>query len=275
VLINHRRTFGHAIALLGALTFILLAVGRHPAGAAPTTTFPAVGDLDMSMYRWMDDVRAAPITWVFRFLNVLGGGIVTIPIRTVATVALAARRRWRAMSAFVITWVAAEVILTWAKMYFHRDRPPGPLVATVGFSFPSGHAVAAAATAAALVLAFFRPGPTRRRWEWIAIGFSFVMAFSRVYLYAHWFSDVVAGVLLGSGIALLAAAVVTEIRDVVFRRRGLPIPPPGGWMPGDIARTEVSSGTSPRESSPPERGSRQVVPSVPPPDTRRSDPRRD
>ena len=76
-----------------------------------------------------------------------------------------------------------------------------------------------AATAVALVLVLLPAGPARRRWELAAIGFAFVMAMSRVYLNAHWFSDVVAGVLLGAGVALGTAGVVTEIRDVALRRR--------------------------------------------------------
>jgi undecaprenyl-diphosphatase len=40
-----------------------------------------------------------------------------------------------------------------------------------------------------------------------------------VYLQAHWFSDVVAGVLLGAGVALGSVGVVTEIRDIALRRR--------------------------------------------------------
>jgi len=106
-----------------------------------------------------------------------------------------------------------------AKHFFHRGRPPGALVETVGFSFPSGHAVAGAAIGVALVLVLLPPGSARRRWEVAAAAFAFVMALSRVYLLAHWFSDVVAGVLLGTGIALGCAALVTEIHDVVLRRR--------------------------------------------------------
>ncbi|TMK89762.1 MAG: phosphatase PAP2 family protein [Actinobacteria bacterium] len=76
----------------------------------------------------------------------------------------------------------------------------------------------------ALVLAFFPAGERRHRWEWLAVGFAFVMSMSRVYLAAHWFSDVVAGTLLGAGIAIFWAAAVTECRDVIFRARGEPIP---------------------------------------------------
>jgi undecaprenyl-diphosphatase len=64
-----------------------------------------------------------------------------------------------------------------------------------------------------LVLVLMPPGPDRRRWEWAAVAFAFVMASSRVYLGAHWLSDVVAGVLLGSGVALGVAALATELRD--------------------------------------------------------------
>jgi len=224
MLIDHRRAFLYALALLAGLAFIGFAVGRHPPEVAPQTTIGFVGSLDLKVYRWMDDIRNTPLTWLFRFLNVVGSGIVTIPVRAVASIAVAVRRRWRAFGAFVVTWAGSELLQTFLKSWFHRGRPPGALVVTKGFSFPSGHAVAGAATAVALVLAFFPPGERRRKWEWIAIGFAFVMAFSRVYLYAHWFSDVVAGVLLGFGIAIGSAALATEVRDLVLRGRQEPAP---------------------------------------------------
>ena len=223
VLTNHRRALWYALGLLAACVLALMAVGRHPVGTPGTvTSVPFVGHLDASMYRWMDDIRIAPLTLLFRFLNVAGGGLVTIPLRAVVTVYLAARRWWRKTAAFVLTWIVSEVALTVLKDFFHRARPLDPLVVTRGFSFPSGHAVAGAAVAVGIVLAFF-PAGERRRWEWTAAGFAFVMAFSRVYLNAHWFSDVVVGVLLGSGIAIGSAVLVTEVRDIALRMRGVTV----------------------------------------------------
>jgi membrane-associated phospholipid phosphatase len=223
VLTNHRRALWYALGLLVACVLFLLAVGRSATGAPPTVTvFAPVGCLDASMYRWMDDIRVGPLTIVFRFLNVAGGGIVTIPLRTIVSAYLLVRRWWRKAAAFILTWIVSEMALTALKATFHRARPLQPLVGTTGFSFPSGHAVAAAAVGVGIVLAFF-PAGERRRWEWVAAGFAFVMAFSRVYLNAHWFSDVVAGVLLGSGIAIVSAVLVTEIRDIALRRRGVTV----------------------------------------------------
>jgi membrane-associated phospholipid phosphatase len=201
------------------MVFVFAAVGRHPPSDAPTTAVPFVGEWDLGVYRGMDDVRNDLLTTIARFLNVLGGGVVTIPLRVGVGIWLAVRTRWRAFAAWILTWVLAEIALASAKPFFHRERPPGSLVGTVGFSFPSGHAVAGAAIAVALVLVLLTAGAARRRWEIVAVAFAFVMGLSRVYLRAHWLSDVVAGVLLGVGVALGSAGIVTEIRDVLVRRK--------------------------------------------------------
>jgi undecaprenyl-diphosphatase len=224
MLTDHRRALWYALGLLGSLGFVLFAVGRHPVSAAPLTTLPFVGRFDQQMYDAVDHIRVAPLTWLFRFLNVVGGGVVTIPLRAIASIYLLARRWWRRAAGFILTWAAAELILEFLKRWFHRGRPPEPIVHIISFSFPSGHATAAAATAVALVLAFLPAGASRRKWEWLAAAFSFLMAFSRVYLHAHWFSDVVAGVLLGSGIAIGAFALVNEVATMAL---GRPVDQPG------------------------------------------------
>jgi membrane-associated phospholipid phosphatase len=221
---RHRRAFVWSLLLLGACVASLFAVGRHPPELAPVTTVSFIGRFDLSVYHWVDDIRNTPLTWLALTLNVIGGGAVTIPLRIVVTAYLLFRRWWLRATAFAVTWALSEITLTWLKTYFHRGRPLDPLVSVKSYSFPSGHAVATSATAVALVLSLMPAGPRRRRWEWLAIAFTFVMASSRVYLRAHWFSDTVVGVLLGAGIAIFVFAAATEIRDVVFRKEGAPIP---------------------------------------------------
>ncbi len=227
MLTNHRRVLLYSAILLFVTAAVFIGVGRHPPSVAPATTFAPIGRFDLRVLHLAESIRNGVLTGLARVLNVLGSGVVTIPLRAVIAIWLAVTRRWRAFAVWVLTWITAEVLIEVSKAFYHRGRPPAPLVATVGFSFPSGHAVASASIAVALVLVLMPPGGRRRKWEWIAAGFAFLMALSRVYLNAHWFSDVVAGVLLGSGVALAWAALVTELVHVSMRRSGSDAPPDG------------------------------------------------
>ncbi len=72
-------------------------------------------------------------------------------------------------------------------------------------SFPSGHATTAFATA--VVLALWYPRGTG-----VFVGMAVLVAVSRVMLGAHFPSDVLAGALLGSGVALVVYAYVPITR---------------------------------------------------------------
>jgi membrane-associated phospholipid phosphatase len=217
VLTNHRRALAYAVGLAAATVVVFALV-------AFDSTLASVQTLDDAVYRRANDVRIGVVTVIARVLNVLGGGWVLIPLRIVVAAWLVVRRRWRAFSAWLLIWLVAELAIEVFKAWYDRPRPPGSLVETRGFSFPSGHAVATAATAIALVLVLLPPGHRRRHWEVYAVVFAFVMALSRVYLNAHWFTDVVGGTLLGATVALGVAGLVTEIRDVAVRRRARAVP---------------------------------------------------
>src|SRR4029453_2580879 len=104
MLTDHRRALRFSLMLLAAVVFMLIAVGRHPDYEAPKTTLAFVGNFDESMYHWMDDIHNVVLTGLFRFLNVAGGGMVTIPLRIVVTLILLFSKRYRGMFAFILTW---------------------------------------------------------------------------------------------------------------------------------------------------------------------------
>jgi membrane-associated phospholipid phosphatase len=210
---NHRRAALYATLLFAAMLFMLIGVGRHPTDLAPLTTFRPIGNLDRSLYDAIVPHRGPVLTHVFDVFDLTGKGIFTIPLRTVLLLVLMFRRRWAASIAFALAWALSEVLVEVLKPWYGRGRPPFPLVHTVSYSFPSGHATAAAAITVAIVLAFMRPGHRRRVWFLVAIVFSFTMALSRVYLGAHWLSDVETGVLLGSGAAVGSFALVESIKQ--------------------------------------------------------------
>jgi undecaprenyl-diphosphatase len=179
----------------------------------------AVQEVDDVFLSAMEAIRVAPLTWLCKALSIAGGVWVNWPLRVVAVVALAVRRRWLQASAFVLAVATSEVLIGVLKDAFDRARPLGSLVETSGASFPSGHAVAGAVTAVGLVLVLLPPGKARWAWELRAATFATVMSLSRTYLGAHWLSDVVAGGLLGTSIAIGWPALLQEGRTRVARRR--------------------------------------------------------
>jgi undecaprenyl-diphosphatase len=212
MLLNHRRALRLVAALLASAAVVLALV------AWPTTR-PAIQGIDDAFLDLMVAMRIRPVTWLCEALSIAGGVWVNWPLRALAMAALLWRRRLLQLSAFVLAVVTSELLLGTLKLAYERPRPTGALVATTGYSFPSGHAMAGAVTAVGLVLVLLPPGRARWAWEFRAALFATVMSLSRTYLAAHWLSDVIAGGLLGTGIAVGWPAVLQEVRTRVQRRR--------------------------------------------------------
>lgn len=74
------------------------------------------------------------------------------------------------------------------------------------YSFPSGHTMAAFEFFAVICMM-----PIKRRYKVLAGAFAFTMAFSRLYLYVHFPSDVLVGMLLGAFFGVLGVWVAANV----------------------------------------------------------------
>lgn len=96
------------------------------------------------------------------------------------------------------------------KNLFARTRPYDMtevqlLVAKLhDFSFPSGHTLVSIEAATALTY-------YHRKWGVAALVLAALIAYSRLYLFVHYPTDVLAGALLGVGIALAACYVTNRL----------------------------------------------------------------
>ncbi len=123
---------------------------------------------------------------------------------------------YRRAAPFVLVAVAvviADASAGFLKVLVGENRPsePDPLVSIPhSHSFPSGHT--ATAVAAAVVLSVLAPRAVPL-FVLLAAG----VAYSRLYVGAHFPLDVVGGAVLGAAIALLLLAVVRRRSDRVLR----------------------------------------------------------
>lgn len=185
-------------------------------------------DLDTSIAGNLHAV-AVDHSWLVTLLKVVSNVFDPITFRVVTTAA-AALLLWRgrrrlALWTLVTVWGAA-LLGVLLKTVVGRARPDlVDAVATApGRSFPSGHALTS--TVGCAVLLLLVSPLLRRPWREVAIAVAvlvpLVVGFARIGLGVHFFSDVVAGELLGLGwVAITAAAFEAWRRDV-----GLPPSPP-------------------------------------------------
>jgi membrane-associated phospholipid phosphatase len=159
----------------------------------------------------MQDIQTAGLKNLALVFNWLGRGIGrALSIAAIGIVLLVARR-WLGLLAFAVTETLTPLISSLLKAHVDRPRPPDGLVHPAGASFPSGHAAYAGGTCVALVLLFTALSPRRRLWWTIAALGIAGMAWSRTYLQVHWLIDVIAGSLLGVGVALVTFAAVQQL----------------------------------------------------------------
>ncbi len=162
-----------------------------------------ITQIDFSILNFIQNMlRCDFLDAVMKFFSYIGeGGIIWLAI-SVPMLFFRKSRSWGIMMivSMLIAFITGELII---KNVVCRYRPfidlnisNLPVLHASGFSFPSSHS--STGFAAATVL--FR---MNKKYGTAAIVLACIISFSRLYNYVHFPSDVLAGILLGIGSALL------------------------------------------------------------------------
>jgi len=199
-----------AILAFVGLVVLATAVRLH-------TTMPADVQLELAIH-----THASPyLTAVMYLLTAFG----YIPVIGAATAFLCYRlvldlRRWEA-AAVAAVMLGEGALNNILKFAVHRTRPSlFTHAATLGLSFPSGHAMATFCLVGVIIwFAWANPRPVLRGATVVA-GTAFVVAvgFSRVYLGVHYPSDVLGGWLASTAWLGVAPAVLHRLRVALVSR---------------------------------------------------------
>ena len=189
-----------AIALVGVFNFFLL--GR-------VILEEGVPRLDQMAEDVADRLRFEPLTSIVEVLTDLGSSRVIGLLLLVTMLFALRRRRWIDAAALVAGGALSYALVHITKAAYDRPRPAASLVDTIGAAYPSGHATyAVALIACATVLVRAGVGwAVRSAVLAIAIGLVAFVALSRVYLRAHYLTDVLGGVALGLAIWAIVGIV--------------------------------------------------------------------
>ncbi len=172
-------------------------------------------ELDFSILYWIrDHLRCPALDWIMPKLTLLGElGAVWIILALMMVITGRFRRGGLTLAAGLLCSLLVGNLLL--KPLVARPRPcwidtaVALLVAVPGdYSFPSGHSLSGF-IAAVILLRY------DRRFGIPALVLAVLIAFSRLYLFVHFPSDVAAGLILGVGIGL----AVSLLMEKLLRRR--------------------------------------------------------
>ena len=159
--------------------------------------------IDQELFHW---VQAHHIAMLDRWMPLVAAATMArmgvVLCAAVALLLALRRRRAEALWLFggaCIGGSLAELI----KPLVHRARPAGGMMLH-DWSFPSGHATSSIVVLSLLAFLMARRGlgPAKAWWGMAAV-LTLLIGFNRVYLAAHWPTDVLGGWLIGGGFAFL------------------------------------------------------------------------
>jgi membrane-associated phospholipid phosphatase len=205
--------------------FITLAIGVATGG--PLVRF----DRSMAEFLHTYASEASGLIDFIRVVSFLGSLEVLTLVGVLVAVALLVQRSWLTLAVWLVAVLGGEVLNLLIKDLFARPRPSfeRPLVVETSYSFPSGQAMESLVVYG--MLAYFAVLASRGQGKRaISVGGAAVLValigFSRLYLGAHYFSDVAGG--FAAGGAWLSAVItgweVMRRRDMASRRGRTTLP---------------------------------------------------
>ncbi len=184
----------------------------------------ALVQFDQAVFSTLQRLRTPWVDTLMVAITEIGGAAVAMPVIGAAALLFAVQRRWRTLAYWAAAFGFAQLLVWVLKLTVARTRPSPVYTGIEQYSFPSGHATSAIVLYG--FLAFLLARGCSARWKLlisaVAAGFVLLIAFSRLYLGAHWFSDVVAGLSVGlAWVALLAIAYTHRVREASGRTAAL------------------------------------------------------
>jgi undecaprenyl-diphosphatase len=192
---------------------------------------------DQAVYHFLQSLRTPWVDHVFVAVTELGDSFVNISLAGAVLLVLLVKRCHRAAGFWALTAIGGAAGVQLLKWAVHLPRPVSIYHGASAYGFPSGHTTMSVVLYGFLAILLARELSGAWRWGLFSsvVSISFVIGLSRLYLGAHWLSDVLGGYFIGTSWATLMGISYLKGADQSMPRRllGLTVvfvlATAGGW----------------------------------------------
>ena len=179
--------------------------------------------VDKSVYHLMQGLRTPIGDGIMIVLTELGDAAVILPVITAVLLWLLWKRAWRPAAYWIAAASFGAVLTIILKTGFGLPRPLPMYDGSIAFGFPSGHAVMSIVVFGFLAVLSTRELNLRGKYVVFStlVMVAGLIAFSRIYLGAHWLSDVLGGLSFGMAWVALLGIAYTRRPAPAIAARGL------------------------------------------------------
>lgn len=201
------------LLLFAGMTLILGEIAEDIRNGEPLTL------VDAQLSIWLHTHNSPHLTTTLLVVTSLGSTVAVSLIAVVAGLYLLKKRQPYWLAAIWLSVFGGILLNKLLKYAFHRPRPhfDDPILALTSYSFPSGHTMAATVLYGVLAALLVTKIQHRRFKVFVIISASVLIAlvgFSRMYLGAHYLSDVLGAIAEGlAWLSLCLTAVYSVWRQ--------------------------------------------------------------
>ncbi|MFA6227545.1 MAG: phosphatase PAP2 family protein [Candidatus Paceibacterota bacterium] len=165
------------------------------------TKNPQLINIDHNIISYFDNLRFPALDTTMLAITKVGNPRYSFVLFLIFAIILIIKRKAVPFYIFTIATILCSILPPELKTFFERTRPTGGLLKLRDYSFPSGHATISAVFLLS-ALFIFAPLIKNNLLKWLFITASTILftsvALSRIFLWVHWPSDVLAGFILGT-----------------------------------------------------------------------------
>ena len=181
---------------------------------------------DHAVYQFLQSLRTPWGDQLLVAVTELGDALVNGALASAVLLVLLLQRKLRAAGFWLLALGGGVGLVQLFKWALHRPRPIAIYQGLSGWGFPSGHTTLAVVLFGFLAVLLVRS--FNKRWNWLpfgaALGISLLVAFSRLYLGAHWLSDILGGLALGwAWVTFLGIFYLRGATEVFSKKILLPV----------------------------------------------------